>query len=107
VTQCYDVLTSTVQFVCICAVDRTVPSVKCRSTRSCRFIIAVLVGVASVSHARVTVGRCRSVTGAWNQCVYVTAVMIRHQDVYLVCQSAALAVNSINVLYCTSWHIST
>ena len=75
------------------------PSVRCRLTRSYRFIIVALVGVASVSHVRVIVGRCRSVTGAWNQCVYVTSVMIRHQDVFLVCQFAALSVYYSNILY--------
>ena len=55
--------------------------------------------MVSVSRVRVIGGRCRSVTGAWNQCVYVTSVMSRHRDGCLVRQSTTSNVNNNNILY--------
>jgi len=77
---------STVSSVCVCVIDRTVPSVKCRLRRSYRSITAVLVGVASVRRVPVIVGRCQSVTGAWNQSASVTSAMNLLQEHSLVQQ---------------------
>jgi len=76
---------STVSSVCMCAVVRTVPSVRCRLMRSYRSITVVRVGVASVSHAPVVADRCPSGTGAWNQSASVTRAMShRPPDGFLV-----------------------